>query len=294
MKITCPKCNAAGNIPDHEIPEAGRFLSCPRCKHGFDVKKPKATTSEYAVDVCPSCAYSTFGDERFSTCPKCGVVIKAFIERQREDMAKAREQELLTRKFSRDTAPTPNMPMPSFPSSSAPSPAPESKSIDIGEMIENLHPVNLIGWGCGAVAAVIVLMGLMGMLDYYGEDIRGKLSAQREEAVSAMEVFLRYGLLPWVEVLYGGALLAVSVQFAQHRAQARQALSWCLWVAIAYVPVTHLASIISLMRDAIPHPITNYLIEFFNMLFMSALVGIPLFLLIRFLDDRRITSIVRL
>jgi predicted Zn finger-like uncharacterized protein len=294
MKITCPKCNASGNIPDHEIPEAGRFLSCPRCKHGFDVKKPKATTAEYAVDVCPACAYSTFGDERFSTCPKCGVDIKAFVARQRDEMAKAREQDLLTRKFSRDSAPTPNMPLPSPSYSSAPEPKAETVKVDIGEMIENLHPVNLIGWGCGAAAAVITIMGLMGLLDYYGEDIRARLTAQREEQVSAMEVFLKYGLLPWIKVLYGVVTVAVSVQFTQHRAQGRKALAWCLWAAIVYMPLTHLFGIIGLMRDAIPHPITNYLIEFFNMFFMGALVGVPLFLLIRFLDDRRITSVVRM
>jgi hypothetical protein len=137
-------------------------------------------------------------------------------------------------------------------------------------------------------------MGLVGLLDYYGEDIRAKLSAQRDEEVSAMEVFLIYGLLPWVEVLYGAVTLCISFQFTKHQVQARKALAWCLWVALAYVPLTHLAGIIRLMTDAIPHPMSNYLIEVFNLVFMSALVGVPLFLLIRFLDDRRITSLVRL
>lgn len=292
MKISCPKCNATGTIPDHEIPEAGRFLSCPRCKHGFDVKKPRATVSEYQVDVCPSCAYSTFGDERFGTCPKCGVVIKAFIDRQREEMARAREQELLTRKFTRDAAPAP---LPGSSSSiSSPAPAPDSKGIDIGEMIENLHPVNLIGWGCAACAAIITIMGLLGLMDYYGEDIRGRLAAQRDESVSVWEVFLEFGLMPWLKVLYGSATLIASVQFTRLQLKARKALAWCLWSAIAYIPLTHLAGIIGLITDAIPHPFTNYLIEFLNLIFMSALIGGPLFMLIRFLDDRRITSVVRL
>ena len=60
MKITCPQCGANGNLPDHEIPEEGRFLSCPKCKHGFDVKKPKATVNEYLVDVCPAYLLSFF------------------------------------------------------------------------------------------------------------------------------------------------------------------------------------------------------------------------------------------
>jgi predicted Zn finger-like uncharacterized protein len=123
MKITCPECGDSGNLPDHEIPEEGRFLNCPKCKHGFDVKKPKATVNEYLVDVCPACSYSTFGDESFGTCPKCGVFIKSFIDRQREEMARVREQELLNRKFSRDISPAP-MPGASSSSASAPAPAP--------------------------------------------------------------------------------------------------------------------------------------------------------------------------
>jgi predicted Zn finger-like uncharacterized protein len=296
MKIICPQCNAAGNIPDHEIPEEGRFLSCPRCKHGFDVKKPKATTSEYKVDVCPACAYSTFGDERFATCPKCGVVIKAFIDRQREEMARAREQEVLTRKFSRDISPAsmPNMPMSSSFPSPSPSPEPESKSIDIGELIENLHPVNLIGWGCSAVAVVVTILGIMGLVDYFGEDIQAKLTAQREEQVSAWYVFIHFGLVPWIQFLYGGALLVASAYFLKHLALARQALTWLLWAVIAYVPLSMTVSFINWWIKPIPHTWSGYLIEFFNILFISALIGIPVFILIRYLEERRITSVVKL
>ncbi len=293
MKISCPKCGASGNLPDHEIPEEGRFLSCPKCKHGFDVKKPRATTNEYTVDICPACSYSTFGDERFGTCPKCGVVIKTFIERQREEMTRAREQELLTRKFSRDT--TAPMPMPngsSMPSNSAP--APENKGIAIAEMIENLHPVNLIGWGCAAVAAIICFMGILGFLDYYGDDIQARLSVERDEQVSAWYVFLHYGMLPWVKVLYGGALLAVSVFFLQRKAQGRQALVWLLWALIAYVPVSMSVRFVRWWIKPIPHTWGGYFIEIFNVLFITALLGMPLYLLITFLDDRRIRSVVKL
>jgi predicted Zn finger-like uncharacterized protein len=278
MKISCPKCNASGNIPDHEIPEDGRFLSCPKCKHGFDVKKPKATANEYLVDSCPSCAYSTFGDERFGTCPKCGVVIKAFIDRQREEKTRVREQELLTKKFTRDEAPPPV----------------EVESKPVADFIENLHPVNLIGWGSLIVALVIFLMGFFGMFDYYGNDIQAQLTAQREEQVSAWYVFTHYGLLPWIQVVFGGALLAVSAVFLKRQAQARRALIWLLWGVIAFVPVSMTIKFVRWWIEPIPHTWGGYSIELFNILFMSSLVGIPLFLLIRFLEDRRITSVVRL
>jgi hypothetical protein len=255
------------------------------------VKKPKATIYEYLVDVCPACAYSTFGDERFGTCPKCGVVIKAFIDRQREEMARARDQELLNRKFSRDTTPPP---MPGVPSPSSPPAPAESKSIAIGELIENLHPVNLVGWGCSLGAVAIFLMGFFGMFDYYGNDIQAKLTEQRGELVSSWYVFLHYGMMPWIKVLYGGALLAVSTLFLKRRKQARPALAWLLWTLIAYVPVSMTVSFVRWWIEPIPHAWSGYLTGLFNILFMSALVGIPLYLLINFLDDKRIKSVVKL
>lgn len=278
MKISCPKCSASGNIPDHEIPEEGRFLSCPKCKHGFDVKKPKATSNEYLVDSCPSCAYSTFGEERFGSCPKCGVDIKTFMDRQREEKTRVREQELLTKKFNRDDTPPPV----------------EVEAKPVADFIENLHPVNLIGWGCSLAAVVILVMGLLGMFEYYGSDIKAELTAQREEQVSAWYVFTHYGLVPWIQVLFGGALLAVSTFFLKRQAQALLALNWLLWAVIAYVPVSMSIRFVRWWTEPIPHTWGGYSIEIFNIIFMSSLVGIPVFLLIRFLNDRQITSVVKL
>ncbi len=300
MKISCPKCGASGNLPDHEIPEEGRFLSCPKCKHGFDVKKPRATTNEYLVDVCPACAYSTFGDERFGTCPKCGVFIKTFVDRQREEMARARDQEILNRKFSRDTAPVPSMPIPSGSSSSPAAPAPKAEpGVAIGEFIENLHPVNLIGYGTALVAVVILLMGIFGMFNYYGTDFQAKISEENialgiEVRVSALNIFMHHGLVPWIELFYGASLLAVAVLFLQKQAQARQALGWLLWGLIAYVPAYYLVVIVSFFFKEVKPSFLTYLFEFLQMIAISALVGFPLYMLINFLDDKRIKSVVKL
>jgi predicted Zn finger-like uncharacterized protein len=300
MKISCPQCGASGNLPDHEIPEEGRFLSCPKCKHGFDVKKPKATTNEYLVDSCPSCAFSTFGEERFGTCPKCGVVIKTFVERQREEMNRAREQQILTRKFSRDISPS--VPMPggsSMSSAQAPSPAPESKSVDIGEMIENLHPVNLIGWGCVLAGVVILLIGIFGMFEYHGTDYETKINEQNfllgiEEKVSGLKIFLQYGLVAWIKTLYGAMLLAVAVFFLQKQAQARQALGWMLWAFIAFVPAYFLSVMVSHYFEPSSRSFMTYAMEFLQLVVFSALAGVPSYLLIRFLEDKRIRSVVKL
>jgi predicted Zn finger-like uncharacterized protein len=301
MKITCPQCGANGNIPDHEVPEEGRFLSCPKCKHGFDVKKPRSTADEYLVDVCPACAYSTFGDERFGTCPKCGVNIKAFIDRQREEMTRAREQEILNRKFSRDISPvampggSPSVPLPS-PSADK---APASEGVAIGEFIENLHPVNLIGYGTALVAVVILLMGIFGMFDYYGTDFVAKIPQESielgiVEKPSPFKIFLQHGLVPWVEILYGASLLATAVFFLQKQAQARQALGWLLWALIAYVPSYYLIVLVSLFFESSKRSFGTYFSTLLQMIIISALVGFPLYLLINFLEDKRIRSVVKL
>jgi len=278
MKIACPNCAASGSIPDHEIPEEGRFLSCPRCNHGFAVRKPQPKNNAYLADTCPSCNYSTFGDERFSTCPKCGVMVKAFVERQREDAQRRRDQELLARKYSHDVAPPP----------------PEQESAVIADFVETLHPVNLIAWGVSLAALVIVGVGLWGLVEYHGGDIQAQLSAQRDEPVSAWYVFLHYGALPWIKTLYGAALLASGLLFMKRSARSLRVLAQLLWAAIFFVPLYFIGGFVVWVMEPIPHSLSGYFIEIVNIVLMTALWCIPLFLLARFLSDRRITSVVKL
>src|SRR5450631_4007683 len=124
MKIACPNCNASGSIPEHEIPADGRFLSCPRCNHGFTVTKPKSAAESFQVDTCPACNFSTFGEDHFGTCPKCGVFVKAYIVRQREELLKIREHELLTKKHSRGESPV----------------TPVETVSPVAEFVDSLHP----------------------------------------------------------------------------------------------------------------------------------------------------------
>lgn len=278
MKITCPKCNAVGSIPEHEIPEAGRFVSCPRCQQGFTVRKPRAGNDSYLVDTCPACNFSTFGDETFGTCPKCGVLVKSFVERQREEVLQQRNQELLTKKFNRDEEP----------------PAPEAESAPVADFIENLHPVNLVGWGVVLAAVVIVAAGLWGVIGYDGQAIQARLSEQRDEQVSGWYVFINYGAMHWVKSIYGLLTLSVAVMFLRHMHLSLKALSWLIWTAMAYVPVSMVVGFILWVLEPIPHTIAGYLIEIFNIIFISALVGVPLYLLERYLHERTITTVVRL
>lgn len=279
MKITCPKCNAAGNIPDHEVPESGRFISCPRCNEGFTVSRPRSGTDVYLVDTCPSCGFSTFGEETFSTCPKCGIVVKTFVERQREEQLLKHNQELLGKRLNNVEA-APGLP--------------EVAATPVADFIDNLHPVNLIGWGVATAAIIIIGLGFWGIIGYDSNKIMTQLQGEGDEHVSALYVFLHYGLLHWGELIYGLTALAVALLFMKRLKISLRALSILLWVTIALVPLSYITSFIYWVLDPIPHTISGYLIEILNIVFMSALAVVPLFLLERYLHERKITSVVKL
>jgi predicted Zn finger-like uncharacterized protein len=278
MKISCPKCNASGTIPDHSVPESGRFISCPRCNEGFTVTKPCAGADSYLVDTCPACGFSTFGDESFSNCPKCGISVKTFIDRQREEQLQKRNQELLGKKMNNVETSSP----------------PAEETTLVADFIESLHPVNLISWGVVGVALIIIGLGLWGIINYDSATIQARLMEERDEQVSSGAVFFQYGLLQWVKLMYGVTALAVSTLFYKRLKTGLQALSKLFQVTIVLVPLIYIITFVQWIIAPIPHTVSGYFIEILNIIFMSALVGVPLYLLERFLHDRKITSIVKL
>jgi hypothetical protein len=71
-------------------------------------------------------------------------------------------------------------------------------------------------------------------------------------------------------------------------------MSGLLWGTIVIVPMAYVISFIFWVLAPIPHTISGYLIEIFEVLFMSALVGGPLYILEGYLHERKITSVVKL
>jgi predicted Zn finger-like uncharacterized protein len=279
MKISCPKCNAGGTIPDHDIPEAGRYVSCPRCNEGFTVVKPRSGADVCLVDTCPACRFSTFSDETFSDCPKCGVSVKVFVERQREEQLSKHNQELLEKKFNnRDTAPPP----------------PETVTAPVADFIDNLHPVNLIGWGVATMAIIVVVIALFEIVGFDGAKIQAQLLEEREEQVSSLMVFLHYGLIQWLKFFYGLSALTVSILFMKRLKVGLNAMNSLLWATIIVVPLLYIISFISWTQAPIPHILSGYLVKILNIIFMSLIVGAPLFLLKRYLHNREITSVINL
>ena len=140
---------------------AARDLPLPGPVPGKDV---------YLVDTCPSCNFSTFGDETFSTCPKCGIVIKTYVERQREEQRLKHDQELLGKKLGNvEIAP----------------PQPEAAAAPVADFIDNLHPANLISWGVAAAAIIILGIGIWGVIGYDSASIQALLMEESDEQIQA-------------------------------------------------------------------------------------------------------------
>lgn len=101
MKIECPNCSFAGNIPDDKVLAKGVFATCPKCRTRFEiagspVPAPPVPAPQATV-VCPKCAVS---QESADICIACGIVFAKY----------NRAQEL--KEQARVSEPRPDLPPP--------------------------------------------------------------------------------------------------------------------------------------------------------------------------------------
>jgi predicted Zn finger-like uncharacterized protein len=288
MRIECPHCKASGTINDLEIPDEGRYLSCPRCKESFQVKKPRRQmTSAYATNTCPSCGYSTCCEEVFDQCPQCGVVVKTLMEQRFAQQAQQREhQTSLGQIHAAPLAPA----LPTGGSKylrSDPDPVEKKPLLTLAGFGNGFEPVAAVGWGAVLVAVILLAIGLKGVLHYHGTDIQLQLSEQSLEPVSAWQVFWGYGFWPWVATLFGGAVLVAAFGFLQRQAWGLQAMEGVVLAAVVLVPLYELAGYVVWIVKSIAPPWWAYLVELFSVLLISSLCVVPLLLLVQYLRGDR-------
>lgn len=53
MKIVCPRCQAKLKISDHQVPAAGVWAKCPKCRERFFIKASAQTTVDLAAPFQP-------------------------------------------------------------------------------------------------------------------------------------------------------------------------------------------------------------------------------------------------
>ena len=289
MRVECPNCKAGGNVNDHTIPDEGMNLTCPKCKTDFHVDKPrKKMTSPYATNTCPSCGYSTFCEEVFDECPHCGMDVKAAIEQKRKSEAQKRERELRNAAVAAPVPPAaPVLPPSGLKYSTPAAPEPEKIKINLATFAEGFNPVAAIGWGAALLALALLITGGSGLSDYLGTDIQAKLSENSLEPVSAWKVFWGYGFMPWVEVILGVVLLIVAFLFLQRHPQGLPSMTYAVQAALLLVPVYEVGKFVVWIVNSISPPWWGYLVEFFSTLLVTALVVVPLWFLLQYLDTDR-------
>jgi len=285
MRIECPNCKATGNVNDHDIPEEGMNLACPRCKHNFRITKPrKKMTSVYATNTCPSCGYSTFCEEVFDECPHCGIVVKTIIESKQQLAARKREQEHLNRNHVAEI-PIP-LPLPpiGIKYTNNTEPAKETRKINLAIFTDQFDPVAAISWSAIIGAVVILIIGGKGLLYYLNTDIQTKLSENSVEPVTAWQVFWGYGFAPWIQVIIGGIILAAAIGFLLKESWGLQTMQRVVSALLLLVPIYELTLYALWIIKSIDPPWWAYLVEFTSTLLFSVLWMAPLFFLQRYIS----------
>ncbi len=269
MKIECPSCRLAGNINEVELPPEGSLINCPRCKEQFHVAKPApAAKSGHMMNTCPVCQYSTFTDEMFSECPKCGTTgtnYQEMLKKKTERERIKRDHEILNRSLRNpdlSIAPPPTIAESQFPRARSlrnpdlfiPPPmedaaAPKPRLPD---------PIRITGAVCVAAGAAFLIYGLAGLVHYYSRDWQVILSEPLLEPVSKTRVFFMLGFLPWLRLLYGATFVTMAILFLMLRRQAHRWLTQCAWGGVALGVINEVAEFINWVRVSSLSPSFSY------------------------------------
>jgi len=270
MKIECPSCHLSGKVNEVELPAGGRELKCPRCKNSFHVAKPPAPAGgRDLMNICPACQYSTFTEETFAVCPKCGLVGSIYREkiRKKQDVEQIRrDQDALTRSHRNPDLVT--------------TLADESGPLKAGIP----QPVRITGIICIAVGGMLLLYGVSGLMNYYGNDWQTILSEPFVEPESKTSLFSRLALVPWMITLYSAYFITAAGLLLAQKACARRELIRGAWCGVAMGVIHEIAGFLDWLRISSSSPSFSYIFTgIMNSLFWGALWSAPALALIWFL-----------
>ena len=254
MKIECPSCHLSGKVNELELPPDGREFKCPRCKAAFHVNRPPPPAGKQdLMSMCPACQYSTFTDEMFAVCPKCGLVGSDYrknmrIQKEQEKVRKEQEkpkkdEDLMTRSHRN----------PDLVTGMADDAMPEISKAP--------QPILVTGWSCVAIGGVLLLCGLNGLLTYYSKDWQAVLAEQMLEPMSETSVFFRMGFIPWLITLFSGYLIATASFFLQLRGGSLQRLKECAWAGLAVGVVHEAVDFFKWVEISSSTPSVNYFVS---------------------------------
>jgi predicted Zn finger-like uncharacterized protein len=275
MKIECPSCHLSGKVNELELPPDGREFKCPRCKTGFRVMKPPPLSGKpELMNICPVCQYSTFTDEMFAVCPKCGLVgseYRANIRKQQEQDRTQRDKEVLTRSHRN-------------PDLVAPPPAET-----VPEISRAPQPIRVTGSICLIIGGILLFYGLNGLLTYYSKDWQAVLSDQLLEPVSETSVFFRHAFIPWLITLYSSYFIVMAILFLRLTVGSLNRLKECAWAGLTLGIIHEAVDFAKWIEISSSTPSFYYFVTgIISSLFWIVLWSAPSIVLIRFLKSDRI------
>lgn len=236
MNIECPSCHVSGTIDETKLPASGKLVVCPRCGHGFTVKPPPKKWSRYMMNTCPGCGYSTFSEETFAVCPRCGLDGEAYHTRRIEEEKRERER-LREEEF-------PPLPVP--PPSSKYAVRREEESVPV---FPDAPPVvRIVGWGMLIVGLVSGVFGLMGIGTYLGTDWKSILEDQIGEAPGSFTIFMGKGFLPLLFVLYGLAAGYAAFRFLRRVDEEPSYIIRAAWGLMGVLVVKEIVEVVQWFR----------------------------------------------
>jgi predicted Zn finger-like uncharacterized protein len=247
MKIECPGCQLTGNIDDATVPATGLAMTCPRCKKQFTAERPvfQPGAAVAMLDTCPSCQYSTFSEEKFAVCPKCGLVVADYQkkllegrkpESPRQNVPPRRIQEEAPVRMTEEQRRRDEESRKKHGIDKISGTMDDKASAMNMADVETPLPVFIIGWGMVIAAILLIVYGGSGIYEYLGKVDEAKAAvAALEQAASAETLFFRYLLFPLLAILYALVMLVSAVQFMSLKSWAAKVMQGGAWAGVALV-----------------------------------------------------------
>jgi predicted Zn finger-like uncharacterized protein len=272
MKIECPSCHLTGKVNEVELPPDGSFFNCPRCKSSFHVTKPAPPAGNtQLMNICPACQYSTFTDEQFAVCPKCGL---SAVDHQ-EKLRNRQEQEQMQRDLEALHRSYRNPDLVRL-----------TQEVVLPEQVRVAESVRITGWLCIAAGGALLCYGLAALVNYYSKDWQAILSEPLLEPLSRTRVFFSIGFFPWLVTLFSICLITVASQFLKLQGWAHKGLMKCAWGGMAVAVITETADFINGARISSSTPsLSYYAIGVISSLFMTLVWSAPACALLWYLQQ---------
>lgn len=254
MNIECPSCHLTGTINEVELPPEGRNFTCPKCKCDFFIEKPiHSAGDKHLMNMCPVCHYSTFTDEMFAVCPKCGtngadyreMLLKKSQPAQQnsvrqnaspEDPNQILDQEQMLRDYELLTRSQRN---PDFDPPPSPETAAETKRPALP------LPVRITGWALVTAGVLFLIQGLVGLNYYHGSKFEATFSTPYIGSLYKFRLFLQYGFLPWLTTVFSICFISAASQFFYLRPWVPEVMRKMCLVGIGLVLVRGVVDIIN-------------------------------------------------